>query len=114
MGAGRLTVGELAEAADKTVRNMRNHQSRGLLPPPELEARTGYYGAEHVERLRLIKAMQADGLNLEAIRRLLGFHHAVTAPFALEPPAVVSDLGGLDAAALERAGLVVPLADGRY
>ena len=67
----RLTIGELAEAAGMTVRNIRNHQSRGLLPPPELEARTGYYGAEHLERLRLIQAMQADGFNLEAIRRLL-------------------------------------------
>ena len=28
-------------------------------------------GAEHLERLRLIQAMQADGFNLEAIRRLL-------------------------------------------
>ena len=67
----RLTIGELAAAAGMTVRNIRNHQSRGLLPPPELEARTGYYGPEHLERLKLIKAMQADGLNLEAIRRLL-------------------------------------------
>ena len=69
--AVRLTIGELAEAAGMTVRNIRNHQSRGLLQPPELEARTGYYGAEHLERLRLIQAMQADGFNLEAIRRLL-------------------------------------------
>src|SRR5215218_11454095 len=69
--ATRLTIGELAAAAGMTVRNIRNHQSRGLLPPPELEARTGYYGAEHLERLRLIQAMQADGFNLEAIRRLL-------------------------------------------
>ena len=116
----RFTIGELADAAGMTVRNVRNHQSRGLLPPPELEARTGYYGAEHLERLRLIKAMQADGFNLEAIRRLidtqgvLGFHHAVTAPFAVEPPAVVSDLGGLEPEPLERAGLVAPLGDGRY
>jgi MerR HTH family regulatory protein len=121
MSAGtRLTIGELADAAGMTVRNVRNHQSRGLLPPPELEARTGYYGAEHLERLRLIKAMQADGFNLEAIRKLLdregvvGFHHAVTAPFALAPAAVVDDLDGLDPAALERAGLVTPLGEGRY
>ena len=42
-----------------SVRNIRNHQSRGLLPPPEVRARTGYYGPEHVARLRLIQEMQA-------------------------------------------------------
>ena len=67
----RLTVGQLADAAGMTVRNVRNHQSRGLLPPPDIEARTGYYGERHLERLRLIQEMQADGYNLEAIRRLL-------------------------------------------
>ena len=68
----RLTIGELAEAAGMTVRNVRNHQARGLIGPPELQARTGYYGAEHLERLQLIRAMQAEGFNLEAISCLLG------------------------------------------
>ena len=54
-----------------TVRNIRAHQSRGLLPPPEVRGRTGYYGAEHVARIELIKEMQADGFNLRAIRRLM-------------------------------------------
>ena len=39
--------------------------------PPEIRARTGFYGAEHVARLELIKEMQADGFNLRAIERLL-------------------------------------------
>ena len=68
----RLTIGELAEAAGMTVRNVRNHRSRGLIGPPALVARTGYYGAEHLERLKLIRAMQAEGFNLEAISCLLG------------------------------------------
>ena len=68
----RLTIGELAEAAGMTVRNVRNHRSRGLIGPPVLQARTGYYGSEHLERLKLIRAMQAEGFNLEAIGRLLG------------------------------------------
>ena len=54
-----------------TVRNVRAHQSRGLLPPPEVRGRTGYYGAEHVARVELIRELQADGFNLELIRRLL-------------------------------------------
>ena len=43
-GELQLTIGELAEAAGMTVRNVRNHQARGLLAPPSLVARTGYYG----------------------------------------------------------------------
>ena len=80
----RLTIGELAAAAGMTVRNVRNHQARGLIAPPSLVARTGYYGAEHLERLKLIRAMQSEGFNLEAIRCLLGAG-------AAEPPPVAPD-----------------------
>ena len=65
-----LTIDTLAQRTGMTVRNIRAHQSRGLLPPPEVRARTGYYGPEHVARLELIREMQVDGYNLEAIRRL--------------------------------------------
>ena len=54
-----------------TVRNIRAHQTRGLLPPPVVRGRTGYYSQEHVARIELTREMQADGLNLEAIRRVL-------------------------------------------
>jgi DNA-binding transcriptional MerR regulator len=69
--SGPFTIDELARHAGMTVRNIRAHQSRGLLPPPQVRGRTGYYGAEHVARIGLIKELQADGFNLEAIRRLL-------------------------------------------
>ena len=46
-----LTVEQLAYETGMSVRNIRNHQSRGLLPPPEVRARVGYYGPEHVARL---------------------------------------------------------------
>mgnify|MGYP002684132866 CR=1 FL=1 len=48
-----MTIDELARASGMTVRNIRAHQSRGLLPAPEVRARTGYYGPEHVARLQL-------------------------------------------------------------
>jgi DNA-binding transcriptional MerR regulator len=60
-----LTIDELAQRTGMTVRNIRAHQSRGLLPPPEVRGRTGYYGAEHVARIELIRELQADGFNLE-------------------------------------------------
>lgn len=96
-----LTVEQLAYETGMSVRNIRNHQSRGLLPPPEVRARTGYYGPDHVARLRLIQEMQSEGFKLSAISRLIGEHgadadrfvglrQAVTAPFADEAPEVLS------------------------
>src|SRR3954462_7111704 len=91
----RMTIDELARRTGMTVRNIRAHQSRGLLPPPEIEGRTGYYGADHVARIELISEMQADGFNLAAIKRLLedrpgsdsemlGFKRALMAPWEEE------------------------------
>src|SRR3954447_19274193 len=96
-----MTIEQLAAEVGMSVRNIRNHQSRGLLPPPEVRARIGYYGPDHVARLRLIQELQADGLKLSAIQRLLGEHgagaerfvglrRAVTAPFAEESPEVLT------------------------
>src|SRR5262245_20543884 len=128
---GELTIEQLAQETGMTVRNIRNHQSRGLLPPPEVRARTGYYGSEHVERLRLIRALQADGFNLEAIRRLLaegvadsfvGLKRAATAPFETEPAEIINGeelyerFGETHPKVFDKAvklGLIVPLADGR-
>ena len=69
--AAELTIDELARETGMTVRNIRAHQSRGLLPPPEVRARTGYYGPEHVARLRLIQELQGNGYNLAAIKDLV-------------------------------------------
>jgi DNA-binding transcriptional MerR regulator len=128
--AADLTIDELARRTGMTVRNLRAHQSRGLLPPPALRGRTGYYGSEHVERIELIKELQAEGFNLEGIRRLLDgaggqtsevlrFTRAVREPFE-EPGREIPvdelvEQFGDDPALLERArklGLYRPLADG--
>ncbi len=96
-----LTIEQLAAEVGMSVRNIRNHHSRGLLAPPEVRARVGYYSAEHVARLRLIQDLQADGFNLAAIERLLsgrenlagqllGLRAAVIAPFDPETPEVVT------------------------
>lgn len=66
-----MTIDELAREVGLTVRNIRSHHARGLLPPPELRGRTGHYGPEHVERLRLIQRLQDEGLKLAGIKRLL-------------------------------------------
>lgn len=94
-----MTIRELAERTGMTVRNIRAHQTRGLLPPPVVRGRTGYYNEEHVARIELTREMQADGLNLEAIRRVLDsgdgsaaaifdFTRALRAPFEDEAPEI--------------------------
>jgi DNA-binding transcriptional MerR regulator len=129
-----LTIDELARRTGMTVRNIRAHQSRGLLPPPHVRGRTGYYDPEHVARIELIRELQADGFNLESIRRLLEgaggssgevlrFTRALRAPFEDEAPQVVSGdelgerWGAADPSLLakaERLGLVRPLGDDKY
>jgi DNA-binding transcriptional MerR regulator len=130
----QLTIEELAARTGMTVRNIRAHQSRGLLPPPEIHGRTGFYGPEHVTRLELISEMQADGFNLQAIKRLidvsdgsgqelLGFSRALMAPFEQESPEFIEQAelderwGRLDPkliAKAERLGLIRPLGAGRF
>src|SRR5688572_16814463 len=66
-----LTIDDLAREVGLSVRNLRSHQARGLLPPPEVRKRVGYYGAEHVARVRLIQELQAEGMKLEGVKRLL-------------------------------------------
>lgn len=129
-----MTIDELARRTGMTARNIRAHQSRGLVPPPEVRGRTGYYGEEHVERIDLIKELQADGFNLEAIRRLLDgaggssrevldFSRTLRAPFEDEQPEIIDGDeiaerwgGSLDPALIARAeklGLMRTLADDR-
>jgi DNA-binding transcriptional MerR regulator len=69
--ANELTIDDLAREMGLSVRNVRSHQARGLLPPPEVRGRIGYYGPEHVSRLRLIQELQAEGMKLDGIKRLL-------------------------------------------
>ena len=119
-GDASMTIDELARRSGMTVRNIRAHQSRGLVPPPEVRGRTGYYGDEHLARIELIKELQGDGFNLEAIRRLLegaggsssevlNFSRALRAPFEDEQPEILNAdevaerWGGADAELLQRA-----------
>ncbi|HEV7163118.1 MAG TPA: MerR family transcriptional regulator [Solirubrobacteraceae bacterium] len=129
-----LTVEQLAAEVGMSVRNIRNHHTRGLLPPPEVRARVGYYNAEHVARLRLILDLQADGFNLAAIERLLsgsdglaerllGLRRAVTTPFEAESPELITaeeltnrfgEVDAKDIARIRRLKLLVPLGDERF
>ena len=69
--ANGLTIEQLAAETGMSVRNIRSHQARGLLAPPEVRSRVGYYGSQHVTQLRLIRSLQDEGFNLNGIKRLL-------------------------------------------
>jgi len=129
-----LTIDQLAQRTGVTVRNIRAHQSRGLLDPPEVRGRTGYYGRAHVERLELIRRLQADGYSLDLIGRMivsagdlsteaLRFTEVLRQPWADEEPRVVNGgelakrYGSDDPELLAKAeelGLVRPLGKGRW
>ena len=130
-----MTIEELARRTGMTVRNIRAHQTRGLLPPPVVRARTGFYGPEHAARLELIKEMQAAGFNLTSIghvlemapagagEELLRLERMLMAPWEEEDPEVVSaeDLtrrfGAIDPGTLRRAialGVLRDLGDGTF
>lgn len=113
-----LTVDALAQRMGMTVRNLREWQSLGLLPPPTRRGRSGYYGPDHVARLERARELHADGFPLELVRRILdaadddadlvGFAHTLRQPFqdeaaqAVEPPELARRFGVTDPAALER------------
>ena len=58
----RLTIDELARVAGTKVSTIRLYQQRGLLPPPAIEGRIGFYDDSHVARLALIADLQTRGL----------------------------------------------------
>jgi DNA-binding transcriptional MerR regulator len=66
----RFTIDELARAAGTKVSTIRLYQQRGLLPPPAIEGRVGYYDDDHLARLRLVAELQQRGFSLAAIREL--------------------------------------------
>ena len=67
----RYRVDDLATTCGLSVDTVRYYQSKGLLPRPEREGRVAWYGAEHVDRLNRIKELQARGLSLAVIGRIL-------------------------------------------
>lgn len=130
-----FTIEQLAARTGLSVRNIRSHVTRGLLPPPHLKGRTGYYGPEHVARLQLITGLQQQGFNLAAINKLVSgpagpsadetvaFYRTALGPWLTERPEVW-DEGELAAQfglapdpelllRLRRLGVLERLADGR-
>lgn len=132
-----FTIEQLALESGLSVRNIRSHQARGLLPPPEVRRRVGYYGGEHVQRLRVIGELQAQGLHLKAVKqvledteatveRLLSLRRSIAEPISLEQSEVLTDeelAAQLSEPAhgqsrlrdkLQDLGFIVPIGGGHY
>jgi DNA-binding transcriptional MerR regulator len=64
-----MTLSELTEAADVSIRTVRYYIAEGLLPPPEGSGPASVYTTGHLDRLRLIQRLKEAYLPLKEIRR---------------------------------------------
>ena len=77
------TLAELAEEANVAPRTIRYYIARGLLDGPVVAGRGATYSAVHLERLAQIRKLQASGMMLAEIVRVL---HGPAGPDPLPPP----------------------------
>lgn len=67
----KYKVSELAEKAGVTKRTIHYYISKGLLLPPEGTGINSLYNEEHLERILLIKKLQAEYMPLNKIREYI-------------------------------------------
>jgi DNA-binding transcriptional MerR regulator len=66
-----LSLNDLCEHADVSVRTVRYYIQQGLLPPPDRAGPGATYTPGHLDRLRLIRRLKDQHLPLAKIRRRL-------------------------------------------
>jgi len=66
-----MRLDELARRAGVASTTVRLYRAKGLLDPPRLQGRTGWYDDGHLRRLALIARLQDDGFSLAGIATLL-------------------------------------------
>jgi DNA-binding transcriptional MerR regulator len=131
-----LTLEELTERVGMSVRNIRFYTSKGLVPPPIRQGRSGYYTVDHVVRLELMAELQAHGFTLSAIEKYLSripadaspetiaLHRTLLAPWSSDSAEMMSrdelerragrTLSPEDVSALEEMAVIAPLPDDAY
>jgi DNA-binding transcriptional MerR regulator len=130
-----MRIEELSRRSAVSVRNIREYQDRGLLPPPDREGRVALYDDDHVIRLRLVARLLTRGYALAVIRDLieawaggrdlhdvLGLEAVVSRPWGRTEPvrltrrqvqeAFGGRLSGTGLRLLVDAGVFVPAGDG--
>ena len=131
-----LTLDELTARVGMSVRNVRFYTTKGLVPPPIRRGRSGYYSADHVARLELVRELQQHGFTLSAIERYvagipadatpedIALHRTMLAPWQADAPAELSraeldrrtgrTLSDDDLATLAALGIAARTKRGRY
>ncbi|WP_182525017.1 MerR family transcriptional regulator [Nocardioides dongkuii] len=135
-GEELLTLDELTARVGMSVRNIRFYTTKGLVPPPLRRGRSGYYTADHVARLELVRELQEHGFTLSAIERYVGaipadatpediaLHRTMLAPWQADAPAELTraeldrrtgrTLSDEDLATLAALGIAIRGKRGRY
>ena len=70
-GPVEYTLTELSEVTGVPPRTIRYYQSNGLLPRPGRRGNQAIYSDEHLNLLRSVAELQAEGLRLQTIRSML-------------------------------------------
>jgi DNA-binding transcriptional MerR regulator len=131
-----LTLDELTERVGMSVRNVRFYTSKGLVPPPLRQGRSGFYTSDHVARLQLVQELQGRGFTLSAIEKYvagipadatpadIALHRTMLAPWMADSHDELDsaelerragralDVGDLET--LEALGVVQPCGRGRF
>ena len=131
-----MTLDELTKRVGMSVRNVRFNTTKGLVPPPIRNGRSGYYPAEHLVRLELVRELQAHGFTLAAIERYMAkipvdaspetiaLHRTLLAPWMAEMPETITrkelvrragrELTDDDISTLNALGIVYPTKQGKF
>jgi len=131
-----MTLDDLTRRVGMSVRNVRFYTTKGLVPPPIRRGRSGYYTADHLARLELVRELQAHGFTLSAIERYvaripddatpetIALHRTLLAPWMAEMPETIGKrelarragrpLSEEDLEALNALGIVFPTKQGKY
>ncbi len=131
-----MTLDELTQRVGMSVRNVRFYTTKGLVPPPIRRGRSGYYSADHVARLELLRELQAHGFTLSAIEgyisripanatpETIALHRTLLAPWMADMPETISlkelhrragrPLSEDELATLNALGIVYPTKQGKF
>lgn len=131
-----ITLDDLTKRVGMSVRNVRFYTTKGLVPPPIRRGRAGYYTADHVARLELVRELQAHGFTLAAIEmyiarippgaspETIALHRTLLAPWMAELPETISrkelvrragrELSEDDLDTLNALGIVYPAKRGQF
>ena len=135
-GPELITLDELTKRVGMSVRNVRFYTTKGLVPAPIRRGRRGYYSAEHVVRLEMVRELQAHGFTLAAIEgymsrippsaspETIALHRTLLAPWMAELPETISRrelvrragraLSDEELATLNALGIVFPTKQGKF